>query len=159
MASESLPNVLSAVQPLLPVWPENLPDPTLLLGIRPSHQSTARYRAAEWSCGVAAFVLPLFIVLMEFKPSPFSFIPFLFSPCGYFQFSTLSPAAFGEGCFPRVLHSAPQSPSSLRPQKWFPTLRCFSLPKFTIPRRIPAEFCGSGCADCCVNSPISFLGV
>ena len=28
------------------------------------------------SCGVAAFVLSLFIVLMEFKPSPFFFLPF-----------------------------------------------------------------------------------
>ena len=28
------------------------------------------------SCGVAAFVFPLFTVLMEFKPSPFSFLPF-----------------------------------------------------------------------------------
>ena len=28
------------------------------------------------SCGVAAFALPLFAVLMEFKPSPFSFLPF-----------------------------------------------------------------------------------
>ena len=27
------------------------------------------------SCGVAAFALPLFTVLMEFKPSPFSFLP------------------------------------------------------------------------------------
>ncbi|XP_060467300.2 uncharacterized protein LOC132664511 [Panthera onca] len=43
VASQSLPNVLPAVEPLFPVWPENLPDPTLLLGIRPSHQSTARY--------------------------------------------------------------------------------------------------------------------
>ena len=42
-----LPNVLAAVEPLFPVWPKNLPDPTLFLGIRPSHQSTARYRAAE----------------------------------------------------------------------------------------------------------------
>ena len=30
-----------------PVWPENLQDPTLFLGIGCSHQSTARYRAAE----------------------------------------------------------------------------------------------------------------
>ena len=30
-----------------PVWPKNLPDPTLFLGIHLSHQSTARYRAAE----------------------------------------------------------------------------------------------------------------
>ena len=29
-----------------------------------------------WSCGVAAFALPLFTVLMEFKPSPFCFLPF-----------------------------------------------------------------------------------
>ena len=29
-----------------------------------------------WSCGVAAFALPLFTVLMEFKASPFSFLPF-----------------------------------------------------------------------------------
>ena len=28
------------------------------------------------SCGVAAFALPLFTDLMEFKPSPFSFLPF-----------------------------------------------------------------------------------
>ena len=41
-------NVLPAVEPLFPVWPENLPDPTLLLEIRLSHQSTARYRAAEF---------------------------------------------------------------------------------------------------------------
>ncbi|VFV42869.1 Hypothetical predicted protein [Lynx pardinus] len=36
---QSPPNVLPAVEPLLPVWPEHLPDPT---GICPSHQSTAR---------------------------------------------------------------------------------------------------------------------
>ncbi|VFV31553.1 Hypothetical predicted protein, partial [Lynx pardinus] len=42
-----LPNVLPAVEPLFPVWPENLPDPTLLLGIRPSHQSTTRYLPME----------------------------------------------------------------------------------------------------------------
>ena len=29
-----------------------------------------------WKRGVAAFALPLFTVLMEFKPSPFSFLPF-----------------------------------------------------------------------------------
>ena len=36
----------------------------------PGHQSQVL------SCGVAAFVLPLFTVLMELKPSPFSFLPF-----------------------------------------------------------------------------------
>ena len=39
----SLPNVPPAVEPLFPVWPEILPDPTLFLGIHLSHQSTARY--------------------------------------------------------------------------------------------------------------------
>ena len=111
-----------------------------------------------WSCRVAAFALPLFTVLMEFKPSPFSFLPFWFSPCGCFQFSTLSPAAFGEGCFSRML-PPPQSLSSLCPQNGFLTFRGFLVPKFSSPRRVPAEFCGSGCADCCVNPPISFLGV
>ena len=58
---QSLPNVLPAVEPLFPVWPENLLDPILLLGICPSHQGTTRYRAAELQT-----VLPLFTVLMEF---------------------------------------------------------------------------------------------
>ena len=39
---QSLPNVCPAVEPLFPVWSENLPDPTLFLGILPSHQSTTR---------------------------------------------------------------------------------------------------------------------
>ena len=44
---QSLPNVLPAVEPLYPVWPENILDPTLFLGIHLSHQSTTRYQAAE----------------------------------------------------------------------------------------------------------------
>ena len=47
VASEPLANVLPAVEPLFPMWPRKLPDPTLSLGICPSHQSTARYQAAE----------------------------------------------------------------------------------------------------------------
>ena len=54
-------------------------------------------------CGVADSALPLFIVLMEFKPSPLSFLPFQFSPCSCLQFSTFSPAVFGEGCFSCIL--------------------------------------------------------
>ena len=102
VASQPLPNVLPAVEPLLPAWPVNLPDPTLFLGIRCSHQSTSRYGAAELQT-----LLPLFTVLMEFKPSPFSFLPFWFSPCGCFQFSTFCPAAFGEGCFSHIHHRPP----------------------------------------------------
>ena len=51
------------------------------------------------------------------------------------------------------------SPSSLRKQIQLSALCGFSLPKFTTPRCVPAEFCGSGCTDCCVNPQISFLGV
>ena len=42
--------------------PEDLPFP-------PEH-------CQVWSWGAAASALPLFTVLMEFKPSPFSFVPF-----------------------------------------------------------------------------------
>ena len=66
-----LPNVLPAVERLLPVWPEKLPDPTLLLGICPSHQSTTRYGAVPFQP-----LRSLFLVLVEFKPSPFFFLPF-----------------------------------------------------------------------------------
>ncbi|XP_078303792.1 uncharacterized protein LOC144616524 [Panthera onca] len=39
---QSLPNVLPAVEPFFPVWPEDLAAPILFLGIHPSHQSTSR---------------------------------------------------------------------------------------------------------------------
>ncbi|XP_045339988.1 sialidase-3 isoform X6 [Leopardus geoffroyi] len=39
-ATQSLPNVLSAMELLLSVWPVDFPDTILLLEIRPSHQST-----------------------------------------------------------------------------------------------------------------------
>ena len=55
-------------------------------------------------------------------------------------------------------YSSP-SPTSLRKQKQLPALLGFSLSQFTSPRCVPAEFCGSGCADCCVNPQISFLDV
>ena len=79
----------------------------------PEHRQVGSWR-------VAAFALPLFIVLMELKPSPFSSLPFSFSPCGGFQFSTFSPAAFGEGCF-RILPPSPISVFSL-PAKVVPYL-------------------------------------
>ena len=43
VTTQLLPNVLTALELLLPMWPKDLPDPTLLLGIHPSHQNTARY--------------------------------------------------------------------------------------------------------------------
>ena len=108
------------------------------------------------SCGVAAFALPLFTVLMELKPSPFSL--FSLVPAAVSNFPLFLQLLLGRGAFP-VFSPPPQSPSSLRQQKRFLTFRGFLLPKFSSPRRVPAEFCGSGCAACCVNPPISFLGV
>ena len=99
---------------------------------------------------------PVYTVLMEFKPSPFSFLPFLLSPRGCFHFCTFSPAAFGG----RVLFPYSSRPISvLCKQKQLPPLWGFSLPQFTFLRHVPVEFCGSGCSDCCVNTQISFLGV
>ena len=46
--TQPLPGVLPAGELPLPVWLEDPPDFILLLGIRPSHQSTARYRAAAF---------------------------------------------------------------------------------------------------------------
>ena len=48
------------------------PDSTLPLGIHPSHQSTTRYRSEEFQ----TLPSPVYRVLMELKPSPFSFLPF-----------------------------------------------------------------------------------
>ena len=44
---QSLPNDLPAVEPLFPMWPENLLASTLFLEIHPFHQSTASYGTAE----------------------------------------------------------------------------------------------------------------
>ena len=131
---------------------------TLLSGIRPSDQSTARYQMRTF----ALCPPPVCTVFMEFKPAPSSFLPFWFSACGSFHISTFSPAAFGGGrggrgdCFPHIL---PLSPSSLCRQTQLPALCGFSLPQFTSLRRIPTEFWGSGWATCGVNPQIGFRGV
>ena len=89
-------------------------------------------------------------VLMEFKQ-----LSFLLSP--YFVQSLWLFPLF------HFLSSHPTLPPSLCPlstsEKQFPALLGFSLPQFTSPCWVPAEFCGSGCADCCVNPLFSFLGV
>ena len=107
-----------------------------------------------WSCRLPLF--PLFTVLMEFKPSPFSFLPFSSVPAAVSNFRLSLQLLLGRGAFHIF---SPPSPSSLHTQKLLPVLRSFSLSKFSSLRRVPAEFCGSGCADCCVNPQISFLGV
>ena len=91
---------------------------------------------------------------MEFKPSPFS----LFSsvPVAVSTFPS-SLQLLLRGCFSRIL-SAPVSIFSLQ-AKTAPSPLWLVSPPFTSPHCVPAEFCGSGCADCCVNLQISFLGV
>ena len=66
-----LPNVLPAVEPLFPLWPENFWTPLCSWGF-----ALPTRHCQVWSCRVAAFAFPLFTVLVEFKPSPFSFLPF-----------------------------------------------------------------------------------
>ena len=109
-----------------------------------------------WSCSLftSLFTVPLFTVLMEFKPSPFSL--FSLVPVAVSNFP-LSLQLFLAGSAFTVF--SPLSPSSLHMQKQFCALRGLSLPKFSSPCRIPAEFCGLGCTYCCVNLQISFLGV
>ena len=109
------------------------------------------------SCRLAAFVLPLFTVLMELKPSPFSFLPFTV-PVAVSNFPLSLQLLLGRGAFPEFSPLPSLRPLSACKSGSLPAAG-LSLPSFTSPRHVPAEFCGSGCADCCVNPPISFLGV
>ena len=91
---------------------------------------------------------------MEFKPSPFS----LFSsiPAAVSTFPLSLQLLLGGECFYHTLSPSPSSPCM---QNQLPALHSFSLPQFTSLCCVLAEFCGSGCADFCVNLQISFLGV
>ena len=87
----------------------------LLLWIRPSHQSTTRYQAAEFQT-----LHSLFIVLMEFKHSSFSFLPFLFSPLQLFLLFLFLSSCFQGwgGAFPILsphLHPLSRSKNSSLP--------------------------------------------
>ena len=77
--------------------------------------------------------------------------PLFFFLSSYFQGNAFSVLSWHATLFPIF--------SVLSQQKQLPTLHGFSLPQFTSPCRVPAEFCGSGCADYCVNPQIHFLGV
>ena len=108
-----------------------------------------------WSYSLCA---PLVYSVKEFKPSPSPFSLFSLVPGDVSNFPLSLRLLSGRGAFP-VCYPSPQSPSSLCPQKGFPTFWGFLLPTFSSLCHVPAEFCGSGCADCCVNLPIRFLGV
>ena len=137
---------------------------SLLLGIHPSHQSTARY----WALEFPTLCSPVYRVLMVLKPSLFSpsMGRFLFGEqisCSvpYGCFHSFSQAAF-RGVFflffPSAPHSPPVSLASLPPKQLL-TAHGFSLPHFTSLHHIPAKSCGSNYAHCCVNPHISFLSV
>ena len=111
-ASPKCPSSSGTFQQLLPLWPKNLLDPTLLLGIHSSHQSTFRYGAVELQT-----VVPL-LLLMELKPSPFSL--FSLVPAAVSSFPLFLQLLLGTGCFSHIL-SPSQSPSSLHSQKHLPS--------------------------------------
>ena len=126
---QSLPNVLPAAEPLFLVWPENLPDPTLFLGIRPSHQEHHQV----WSCGVAAFALPLFTVLRNLNRllSPFSLYSLV--PAAVSNFPLSLQLLLRRGAFP-VFSPSPVSVFSL-PAKVVPYLPQLLAPQ--IPLSVP----------------------
>ena len=104
------------------------------------------------SCSLCAPLI--YMVLMEFNPSPFSLFSSVPEPVSNFPLSLQ--LLLGRGAFPIC---SPPSPSSLHLQKGFPTFQGFLLPTFSSSSHVPAKFCGSSCADCCVNLPVGFLGV
>ena len=109
------------------------------------------------SCTVSDSVLPLLIESSwNLNPllSPFSLFSSVLVAVSTFPLS-LELLFFEGGCFSCILTP---HPVSILP-KWLPAHSSFSLPLFTSPRHAPAEFCGSGCVDCCVHPQMSFLGV
>ena len=95
-------------------------DSALLLGIRPSHQSTTRYGAVPFQP-----LRSLFLVLVEFKPSPFSLFGSVPAAVSTFP---LCLQLLLWGCFSRIPRPPPQSPSSLCKQKQLPALCGFCSP-------------------------------
>ena len=131
-----------------PCGHEPLRSHCLLLGIRPSHQGTARYLAVEFP----TLLSPVYRVLMVLKRSPF---PFSLSGSVTVGVSTLFLQLLLGGVL--FLHSSPFLCPSL--QKQLPTFHSFSLHWFTSMYHVPAEFCGSSYTDCWVNPQINFLGM
>ena len=148
-ATQPLPNVLPAVNCLSSCVPRTPWIPLSSWGFAlPTRAPPGNKLLSFRLCAPLVYR-----VLMEVKPSPF------FLSCGvlcrcfhsFFSLQLLLGGLFS--------HTLTLSPSSLHKQTQLPALRGFSLPQFTSPRCVPAEFCGSGCADCCVDPHISFLDV
>ena len=92
----------------------------LLLGIRPSHQSTTMYGAVEF----LTLVSPVSRILMVFKPSLFSCLPLLFSHLWVFPPFLFFPGTFGGSVFPVL---SPLFLSSLRKNSSLPSAASLSL--------------------------------
>ena len=90
----------------------------------PEHRQVGRWR-------VAAFALPSFTLLMELKPSPFSFLLSRLVPAAVSSFPLSLQLLSGRGA--SVFSLPPLSQSSLCLQKWFPTFWGFLLPRFSSP--------------------------
>ena len=69
-ATQPLPRVLPAREPPLPVWPEDSWTPLYSWGFTLPTRAPPGIELQSFS-----LCAPLFIVLTEFKPSPFSFLP------------------------------------------------------------------------------------
>ena len=121
-------------------------------GDSPCHQSSTRYQTVEYQ----TLHSPIYRVLIVFKPSPFSFLSFLFGPLWVFPLFLFHSSFFWGSVFP-VLSLL--SPSCLQKQKQLSTLCNFCLPQFTSLHSVPAKFCDLSYSDYCVNPQINFLGV
>ena len=120
MAAQPLPNVLPAV------------DPLLLCGLRNS-----RTPLCSWGFALPTRVLPgielqsfrlctapVYRVLMEFKPSPFSFLPFLSSPLCALSFLSSCFAGGGRGMLSRIPPVSVLSPQAKK---------LLAIPGFSLP--------------------------
>ena len=115
----------------------------------PGDSSFAPEHRQVSSCGVAAFALPLFTVLMKFKPSPFSLFSLVPAAVSNFLFSLQ--LLLGRGAFPICFPLSPVSVLSPL-AKGVPYLLQLLAPQVQLfVPSVPDELCGSGCADCCVN--------
>ena len=150
--TQPLPGVLPAGKPPLPMWPEEPRTPLSSWGFALATRALPGIKLHS-----SDSVFPLFIVLVEFKPSPFSLFSSVPAAVSTFPLSLQLLFFFWGGVlFPYspLPHLCPLSHAKAAPcPLWLLSSQ------FTSPHCVPAEFCGSGCADCCVNPQIGFLGV
>ena len=151
MARQPVPDVLPAGEPPLSVWPLDPSDLTLCSWgspFPPEHHQVLNCRVSD----------SVYRVLMKFKAPPFSFLlsPFFVQSLVY-SFFSLSLLLFSREGGSGMLSCTLPPPISVQAKRAPCPLQLLS--QFTSLHRIPAKFRGSGCADCCINPQIRFLGV